>query len=78
MCTTVYGRASDGDFYEIYTCAELAEAFGCTLYDLVQYGERVELKPDYCLCNVDIEASAEQCGKSVAPDGVDYELLEDD
>lgn len=77
MCTTVYGRASDGEFYEIYSCAELAEAFGCKLQELVQYGEHEELEPDYCLCNVDVEASAEKCGKSLVSDGVDYELLED-
>lgn len=78
MCTTVYGRASDGEIYELYSCADLAGALECQLQKLVQRIGDDELEPDECLCNIDVEASAARHGKSVAADGTgDYELLEE-
>ena len=75
MCSTAYGRLSDGEIYEIYSCGDLAAAIECKLEEIVQRGEPMDLEPTDCLCNVDVIATAEKHGKSAAEDDWgDYEI----
>lgn len=75
MCSTAYGRGSDGEFYEIYSCGELAAAIECKLDEIAQRGEPIDLESTDCLCNVDVIATAEKHGKSaVEDDWGDYEI----
>lgn len=75
MCTTAYGRKSDGEIYEVYSCGDLAEAVECNLNEIVQLGEPIQLEPTDCLCNVDVIATAEKHGMSAGGDDWgDYEI----
>ena len=76
MCSTAYGRQSDGEIYEVYSCGDLAEAVGCKLDEIAQLGEEMELEPTDCLCGIDVVATAERHGKGAVEDGYgDYEIL---